>query len=1853
MTQLTKNAKVSIKLSLRAGSISKLLKPGFSFSPFKFFYSSILIIFVISIDTYGQCPFVYFPFESLSSQSATPASNTTLNLTSPGNYLTAGGVVGDFIHVTNIQNTSDCVTGLSPNTLNGFTVEFLFKLDKDFGLQKNVELFRFGNSGANFEYATLTYFTSTWNGSSNIDDELTIDLDGIGRKSFGYYVNNGWHHIVFVYNAVTKVKEIWVDGQRPDGFFKTVSTMGTVAGNNTLAFCTGDDHAQFFGDLDEISLYTSALSDARIYYNYDQFINSGNNLQSPCTSTLTPPSADPVTGDIDYLEFPDGHTLGGGNASSDAVTNSALDQLKNFPLSRYKPGNKLLPNMNWLNPNYLGRIGSPLEYDATNSTAIQEEMAKNWNYYFIVNDNTNQINYSFSSTPTEIDLDVAAWITFANAHPEYKRATISFRTGINPSDAGYSLTNSCIVHQGFSPPENYYVNNSNPTPDFLNNFGAIITSNFFWDPSAPLNTYADDGLTQKYYLEELLDQLNIGESGSKLDYINENNETTKTYFDPQNIGGPTALIDDPQVLSDIGALSWPEYQGTRKRDLDNAYRDAFMEGIPELRQTLFLNYAVDGQYEHRVNYEQLRETQKPINGDFYPTPDIYPLNPSKWNIGAGDWHGWHWLMQCRVNELTLHSEDNFIAPFVQPGNSEDQEVILRPGQWLGFLKCVGLTGVDFYQTAKFVFPNPKGWVWYASTPSYAQAIVSRIEPFLREGYLLTGDIPIKLTDLTSPKSFTFNTGDASTIVVARKDNIVDNYVLSGSIQPYSNTQGNAPLNKNVSVSIDGNDLSFEIRRQGSTYIFNNVDPLSPVFYQLDKWHQYEHPERWNKDFEFEAEVFDNANSKAIIETEDPAQPPRTRITSGDFTNFTSYVTFDENPGSNSIDYNFQPRTGNGSDDFTLWVRARCKTSGLLTGFNLTLQTSDPQSSNPIFFENSIGCLISNDWAWYQYDKCSSSPIVYSGLIDGENYVLRLTPNNNELEIDQIYLSTSGSNFSQTIEPACSFDHTLSLQTVTNLGLSSISNATVLIQGNFTVDAPFSFINCDITIDPTLGGAIDVTQSVDFTIDGSVLSSCSDMWTGIVSSTGQIHIINGSTIRDAIVGLDVSQEMANTLEFTITNTTFDKNHISVKLTGGDYSSSIVSGSIFKCTDGRITKSRHVDELTDAHFVLRSVTGFILGHSSLDQNNIENAISGIDAGGSIFEVYNNNFNFTNLQYNSGLSCYAIDSDGKRSISVSKTTYGSCIIGGAGSLSNSFNNWSYNVKIDRTASVTVENNSFQNTREPLALNRNSLLNIIDNSFQYCLNGIAVLDNEREDITIENNLFNQNLAYSTSENEFGYKMYGYKAICIQNTYIPAQTGTVQLPKTISISDNIISNYRIGIHVRNVPAPPVFAIENNHYHTDIPSTDINSHNHYGIWLENSDALDVKNNAISWNSEPTSNELDYLRGISINDSKNCVLVENYILNHGAGIRFFGNCTASELHCNTMDLCFHGSYLDDNGINTIVSTQGNWTGVTSTSTSWKNKWIDISTGSPNKRVEGINISTTVRWLYNTGDGSDYDPQPCNTFFVLPTSVLNSQSTCTPPASHSEAERSSSFNIVVIDTIIDDPDSSFFKYSNEEAFYDVMKNDSGWLNLGVASDEVYQEKFEELKQNNIGKFDEINVDITNREFSQAAGKLAALEPMNDIEVNKKFVIQTYLASINDTLPFDSTIISQLLELAYTHPFYGGEAVYIARAMLHLNIEDQAPSMRKEKIEKASKSRSILGTLQPNPANDFTYLIFNRPLNENSEVYIYDFMGRVVAQYMVFREQNKLKLNTVSMLPGLYTCKLFNTAGEACVQKLIINH
>jgi hypothetical protein len=862
----------------------------------------------------------------------------------------AGSGVGRFL---TLNSTSSFIRLGSLPTDSAFTIEFLFRP----GYQFKETRFFYRLDGAitarmNYPYIIFTTVHRSGSGSS-VTDDLRIDLNGIGRKSYSYYIDGSWHHIVFKFNSRTGIKEVWVDGQCPAGFSKTVTPTGYFVNNTSvnrdLLLNANISYIKYHGDYDEMAIYSYELPAQMIYKHYLEFMS--NKHYSFQFTNLTIPAPSPVTGAIDPDEFPPGHPN---------VTVSIIDQIKNFPVPRFKRGHTLHPNFNWIDPLYASgylQPGISNSQSVQNSIILQTELVTKFNYML----HLGNMGTAWGD----------AWVNLANQNPAWKTSIIIFRT---------QLPNVLALSPNL--PNDHYLQNSNG--QFLDINGNVTTQKI-WRPTAPTSSYVNDGLAMRTQLQNAYS----GRLTRPIDFVNENGEVFPMITN-------SALAKDPVVTAakNSSGLGWEEFLAMKYKEHSTIpYRDQFMNLSIFNSNTKYSEYRIDGHRTFQFWYEQTRFINTPINGKRYSTLDFYVRSPDNWRYWTGPWHGWQWVVESRKYELALG--DSLFSPFVAAGWNNNPESHVRPAQFLGLLKCLGMMGAEFYYPAYFneqrsyLPPNPpphdpRDYIWQYVVPAYAQAVTSRYEDLLRHGTLLEGDVP---NDWYNPQwnAYNFWTGDLQKLVVVRKSRTQNRYAITGTIQPNSNMAGNAPLESIAIITLDGQQLKFKVRRQGSTYIYDRTNPLDPVFYQLDEWHEYKHPYLWTKDLNFEAENFDHASSHVVIKTSVPAGTP-----AGDFTHFTSYIAFN---AVTDVTYDIEPR-GSNSTNYHLWIRARSR-NGTATGVTIKLNGTNART---------MDCIKDTTWAWYRFDNLNAA-IIFNSLAL-QNHQLTLTPLNVNIEIDKISLITS-------------------------------------------------------------------------------------------------------------------------------------------------------------------------------------------------------------------------------------------------------------------------------------------------------------------------------------------------------------------------------------------------------------------------------------------------------------------------------------------------------------------------------------------------------------------------------------------------------------------------------------------------------------------------------------------------------------------------------------------------------------------------------------------------------------------------------------------------------------------------------
>jgi Concanavalin A-like lectin/glucanases superfamily len=871
-------------------------------------YRLILLALVFTESGLGQInSYVYYSFENTSTP-YTPHNPTGSELTSnclscsiPGSAdYSPQSSNGILLNYLNIQPRVEinCGSYSVPEPQGSFSIEFFAKLDPNTGSNSSIYFFKVGASGGS-NYSTygrivqypepmIEFSIRRWN-ITNVATEYKfgIPLNGIGRKSIGYYTDEKWHHYAFVYNndlgsgdpGYSQMK-VWVDGQCPNEFTdnrvpylnKADYNAGTFSSNIYIGFGTAGPQNYFHGGMDEIAVFNSVLPDEQIFENNNNVKNHLHYQSALSTSPI--PNPDPVYPTIlDPLDFASGYDVSSFGDPKDSYHSAQVitmpeTQLSNFPLPRYKPGVFMYPNYNWMSSKYMAgelQPGTTFSNKETRSGNIQLELASNWNYYFNLVENVAS-DYNGISNPNSYS---GTWIGVAKLHPNLKFAATLYRIQLNiESVLGpnpiYGQT-SMLKFQNFTTPsvQSGFIKNY-----FKNASGYVPPTNKVWCPAADTVEYNWDAKA----VVKILNDLDVATGNLPISILGENNEYSKFYTAPD-------LNNDADAYSDriSKGLTETPYQSLRKQWIDQSYSKRIIDYRPNFNSISFLNYDVDGKNNDRWDYAYQRLTQKMVSDvsspitENLPTPFFYPQTPENWRqeAGGGDIHGLNWIINSRNGELALNDFD--FAPFIGAGWSKNESYNIRPAQWLGLLKLNCGLGARFFNVGFFnddpsysinAPANPKGYIWQATTPSYALGVFSHAMEFFPSNstaLLVQGNTALSPGTSTAPLGSLFTLGSPEKVAIVRKITASENYLISSTLQQFSIAGNSIPDLAEGNITLNSKTLKINIRKQGSVYKYDDSG-TNPVFYQLDSWHENTHPEYWSKDFYFEAEVPDNTPS---------------------------------------------------------------------------------------------------------------------------------------------------------------------------------------------------------------------------------------------------------------------------------------------------------------------------------------------------------------------------------------------------------------------------------------------------------------------------------------------------------------------------------------------------------------------------------------------------------------------------------------------------------------------------------------------------------------------------------------------------------------------------------------------------------------------------------------------------------------------------------------------------------------------------------------------------------------------------------------------------------------------------------
>jgi hypothetical protein len=272
-------------------------------------------------------------------------------------------------------------------------------------------------------------------------------------------------------------------------------------------------------------------------------------------------------------------------------------------------------------------------------------------------------------------------------------------------------------------------------------------------------------------------------------------------------------------------------------------------------------------------------------------------------------------------------------------------------------------------------------------PSLAQGVVSRFDDLFKNSKIMEGNTVASYDPPINQPGYRFLTGNAAQFVSVRKHNTLPIYMIFGTVQPLTNFVGEVNSNT-ATISLDGESLSFNVRSQGSVYVYDkSVSPA--LFYQVDGWHENTHPWFWSKDFVLEGELPETASASYRARTHNIAS------LGNNFVNHISFMRWNNTAAHPT--YSFFPRE-NATRSYYIWLNVKVKSSGL--SGNLTLEIRNKLGN--VIKTVSLNNINNAAWKNIRIEAVGAAPSLQN--LNREQYEIKVIANSTNVDLNKITLT---------------------------------------------------------------------------------------------------------------------------------------------------------------------------------------------------------------------------------------------------------------------------------------------------------------------------------------------------------------------------------------------------------------------------------------------------------------------------------------------------------------------------------------------------------------------------------------------------------------------------------------------------------------------------------------------------------------------------------------------------------------------------------------------------------------------------------------------------------------------------------
>ena len=211
-----------------------------------------------------------------------------------------------------------------------------------------------------------------------------------------------------------------------------------------------------------------------------------------------------------------------------------------------------------------------------------------------------------------------------------------------------------------------------------------------------------------------------------------------------------------------------------------------------------------------------------------------------------------------------------------------------------------------------------------------------------------------------------------------------------------------------------------------------------------------------------------------------------------------------------------------------------------------------------------------------------------------------------------------------------------------------------------------------------------------------------------------------------------------------------------------------------------------------------------------------------------------------------------------------------------------------------------------------------------------------------------------------------------------------------------------------------------------------------------------------------------------------------------------------------------------------------------------------------------------------------------------------------------------------------------YGDEYAFNFLTENDS-ILNATSTQALYIQQWYAAKAQGNLGRFRDINTYIEAKNTQAALIANASIIDTTLILQNFKTAQRIYLQYffIRDSIVIlDSIDKYTLYNIAIQNAITGGQGVYMARAMLNMDVEDTYPILRKmQPNSNLSNSNHLYALIYPNPTNGAFNLDYEIGKNDFGYIIIENAYGQIIDKVYLDSRQHSKSLRIKNNIGGVY--------------------